>query len=217
MIAYTIFRRYVIADMNNMIAHIAKAIKAARSAKKLTQQELGERVGLPQSHISKIEQGRVDLQLSSLTEIARALDLEVTLVPRKSLPAVESAVRFSAPNIDEENIRSDLALHAQLARNLAQQIPQFEELTGFNRALEAVQKITVPIAAIEALQKALKPATDGWARSQRPLQKPDDSVKVLTQYRRSADELRALRNIVVHRQSESPPRAVPAYRLDDDE
>jgi transcriptional regulator with XRE-family HTH domain len=44
----------------------------------MTQKELGQRVGLPQSHISKIEKGAVDLQLSSLVEIARALDFEVS-------------------------------------------------------------------------------------------------------------------------------------------
>ena len=65
-------------------------IKAAREQKGLSQRALGERVGLPQSHISKIENGSVDLQASSLLEIARALDLELTLVPRVALPAVRA-------------------------------------------------------------------------------------------------------------------------------
>ena len=39
-------------------------------------------VGLPQGHLSKIESGLVDLQLSSLIELTCALDLEVTLVHR---------------------------------------------------------------------------------------------------------------------------------------
>ena len=72
---------------------IAAGIRAARTAKGLTQRELGQRVGLPQSHISKIESGAVDLQLSSLVEIARALDLELKLVPRRVLPAVEATIR----------------------------------------------------------------------------------------------------------------------------
>ena len=46
---------------------IADSFKSARLAKGLTQKELGRRVGMPQSHISKIESGGVDLQLSSLT------------------------------------------------------------------------------------------------------------------------------------------------------
>lgn len=72
---------------------IASAIRAARKAKGFTQQELGQRVGLPQSHVSRIENGAVDLQLSSLAEIARALNLEVRLVPRKALPAIDGLLR----------------------------------------------------------------------------------------------------------------------------
>lgn len=72
---------------------IAAGLKTARIAKGLTQKELGCRVGMPQSHISKIESGGVDLQLSSLTELSRALDLEVTLVPRAAVLALEAVLR----------------------------------------------------------------------------------------------------------------------------
>jgi transcriptional regulator with XRE-family HTH domain len=57
--------------------------------------ELGHRVGLPQSHVSKIESSAVDLQLSSLIAIARELDLELTLIPRTLLPAVKALQRTS--------------------------------------------------------------------------------------------------------------------------
>lgn len=83
---------------------IATSIRASRQAKALTQKALGQRVGLPQSHISKIEKGVVDLQLSSLVEIARALDLEVKLVPRKALPAVEGAVRAYGTTIETSQL-----------------------------------------------------------------------------------------------------------------
>jgi len=69
---------------------IAKTIKAARQAKGLSQLALAKAAGMPQSHISRIENAGVDLRLSSLTEIARALDLELILVPRKDIPAVRS-------------------------------------------------------------------------------------------------------------------------------
>ena len=75
---------------------IAAGLKAARLAKGLTQKELGCRVGMPQSHISKIESGGVDLQLSSLTELSRALDLEVTLVPRAAVLALKTVLRTVA-------------------------------------------------------------------------------------------------------------------------
>ncbi|MCY4296878.1 MAG: helix-turn-helix transcriptional regulator [Gammaproteobacteria bacterium] len=69
---------------------IAKTIKAARQAKGLSQLALAKAAGMPQSHISRIENAGVDLRLSSLTEIARALDLELILVPRRAIPAVRS-------------------------------------------------------------------------------------------------------------------------------
>jgi HTH-type transcriptional regulator / antitoxin HipB len=72
---------------------IAAALKQARLAKGWSQRELGTRAHIPQSHISRIEAGAVDLQLSSLIELARTLELEVTLTPRAALPAVKSVVR----------------------------------------------------------------------------------------------------------------------------
>lgn len=72
---------------------IAEALLEARQAKGLSQRALSQRAGVPQGHISNIERGAVDLRLSSLVAIARALDLELALVPRKSLPAVQSIAR----------------------------------------------------------------------------------------------------------------------------
>jgi HTH-type transcriptional regulator/antitoxin HipB len=69
--------------MHEQIEDIAKTLKAARQAKGLSQRELGERVGLPQTHISKIEQGATNIRLATLLEIARALDLELELIPRE--------------------------------------------------------------------------------------------------------------------------------------
>ncbi|MXY91707.1 MAG: helix-turn-helix transcriptional regulator [Gammaproteobacteria bacterium] len=74
------------------IDEISKTIKAVRQAKGLSQLALAKTAGMPQSHISRIENGGVNLRLTSLTEIARALDLELTLVPRKAIPAVRSIV-----------------------------------------------------------------------------------------------------------------------------
>ena len=44
--------------MPYQVEYIAAALKKARKAKKLSQTELGAKVGLPQSHVSKIETGR---------------------------------------------------------------------------------------------------------------------------------------------------------------
>lgn len=72
--------------------YLVAALRAAREEQKLSQRELGVLVGIPQGHISRIEAGAVDLQLSSLVELARALGMEVVLVPRKAIPAVRAVV-----------------------------------------------------------------------------------------------------------------------------
>jgi len=73
--------------------YIAAALKAARKRKELTQRNLSKRTRVPQSHISKIEKGAVDLHMSSLVEIARSLELEVMLVPRQLVLVVEALQR----------------------------------------------------------------------------------------------------------------------------
>ena len=56
---------------------------------------------MPQSHISKIESGGVDLRMSSLIALARVLDLELFVAPKKSVPAIKSIIRSSQGSIDE--------------------------------------------------------------------------------------------------------------------
>lgn len=57
-------------------------LRAARERRGLTQRDLGRLAGVPQSHISKIESGAVDLRLSSLLALAAVLDLELVLTER---------------------------------------------------------------------------------------------------------------------------------------
>ncbi len=71
---------------------IAEKLRTARLAKGLTQAKLGKKMGFPQSHISKIEAGEVDLRVSSLQQLARLLDLEPMLIPRVLTPAVQSLI-----------------------------------------------------------------------------------------------------------------------------
>lgn len=68
---------------------------AARQKLGWTQKELGQRVGLPQMHISGIETGRVVPRYDTLLEIARVLQLDLVLVPRHLVPVVQSLVKDS--------------------------------------------------------------------------------------------------------------------------
>ncbi len=71
---------------------IIKLLKKARIERKLKQSELGSKLGLPQSHISKIERGDTDLRLSTVADMARLLDLELVLVPRHLLPMIKAMI-----------------------------------------------------------------------------------------------------------------------------
>ncbi|MCB9987714.1 MAG: helix-turn-helix transcriptional regulator [Rhodospirillales bacterium] len=79
-----------------VVEYLAEALKAARAGKKLSQRGLSKATGMPQAQISKIENAAVDLKASTLIELARALDLEVMLVPRKHVPAVNSLIGLTA-------------------------------------------------------------------------------------------------------------------------
>lgn len=72
---------------------IGARLKKARLQKKWSQRTLSLSVGIPQSHISKIENGAVDLQTSSLIQLARILDLELMLVPRQLVPSFQALMR----------------------------------------------------------------------------------------------------------------------------
>lgn len=48
---------------------VSEMLKAARKEASLTQEELAERVGTKKSYISRIENGKADIQLSTLFKI----------------------------------------------------------------------------------------------------------------------------------------------------
>jgi transcriptional regulator with XRE-family HTH domain len=74
--------------MTNLVSDFARAIRVQRNRRGISQLELGERLKMPQSQIARFEAGERDIRLSTLMEIARALDLEPMLVPKRLIPAV---------------------------------------------------------------------------------------------------------------------------------
>ncbi len=69
---------------------ILNKLKIARQEKGLNQTEFGNKLGLPQSHISKIERGETDPRLSTVVDMARIVDRELLLVPRRLAPVIRS-------------------------------------------------------------------------------------------------------------------------------
>ncbi len=85
----------------NFIKHIGSQLKEARRQKGFSQAALASKVGLPQSHLSKIESGLVNLQISSLIELSRALDLELMLIPSILIRTVEGLQRGMHEKVSE--------------------------------------------------------------------------------------------------------------------
>jgi transcriptional regulator with XRE-family HTH domain len=67
---------------------LVDTLRSERHRRRMSQSKLGSIVKMPQSHLARIETGVADLRLSTLTEIARALDLEPMLIPKSLVPAV---------------------------------------------------------------------------------------------------------------------------------
>jgi len=59
--------------------YYGEILKEKRKELKITQKELAEKIGKKRSYIAHIEQGKTDMQLSSLIGISNALGLQLTL------------------------------------------------------------------------------------------------------------------------------------------
>lgn len=82
--------------MKHSVEPLIDVLKAARHDQAQSQRALSEQTGIPQSRLSLIESGAVDLRVSTLLQIARGLDLEVMLVPRRAVPLVRAMTRHAA-------------------------------------------------------------------------------------------------------------------------
>src|ERR1035441_6411107 len=79
--------------LTGLPADLRIQIKHARTQRGWSQRQLGAAVGLPQSHISGIEFGRVVPRFDTLLDLIRVLDLDLLVVPRSLIPAVQSLIR----------------------------------------------------------------------------------------------------------------------------
>ena len=162
--------------MNHAVKDFADRLRDARKRKGISQRKLSALSGVPQSHISKIEKGGVDLRVSSLMAISRALDLELALVPRKALPAVEAIANSStaseapSPKVHREFDRladaiksADVVLQSPAIRDALSRFHEFErhksqiidldELINLRKAFERAEKFGTLPAAEEAVKR----------------------------------------------------------------
>jgi transcriptional regulator with XRE-family HTH domain len=192
---------------------IARTLKEARENKGLSQRALSAKAGVPQSHISKIEKGAVDLRLSSLIELARVLDLELTLVPRKTVPAVNSIVRNSAPSTPHGGIpilRALKELHRiqDTLANVSKATQAVNEATQLQRRITDLSHFSLDNTALKAIRDANK-----------TLQAVKDTTQAIEAIRNVNAKFEQIRNALAH--SSSNIRAIesprPAYSLDDED
>lgn len=73
-------------------------LKQARKNQHITQTELSKRLHIPQSHLSKIEAGKIDMRLSSFIELARSLGYEPMLIPKSYQIAVNTIISQEDPS-----------------------------------------------------------------------------------------------------------------------
>jgi transcriptional regulator with XRE-family HTH domain len=74
------------------ISTIAGRLRKARLEKRLSQTELAQKLGVTQGTVSRAEQGRGDLRVGTLLEIARALDLDIVLAPRRLRSTIDHLI-----------------------------------------------------------------------------------------------------------------------------
>src|SRR5580658_4418683 len=78
-----------------------------------SQAELGQRLGLPQMHISGIETGKIVPRFDTLLDLVRVLDRDLLLVPRTLVPAVQALIRDERhPNRGTDADEGERSLYA---------------------------------------------------------------------------------------------------------
>ncbi len=201
--------------MTYSLEQIVGALKAAREEKGLSQRELSARAGVPQAHISKIENAAVDLKLSSLVELARVLGLELMLVPRSLVPAVQTMTggtdgAGSSTGETRRTMNELKRLRNLLAHRTA---PSTELHADAREDWERLQRTVSELGHLRfgpAEREQLRRVVELVRRAQKH---PERSGAL----RAASNELRTLRNRLAHGISEIASGPKPAYILDDED
>ena len=79
--------------LNRLPDDLRRELIEERHSRGWSQAELGQRLGLPQMHISGIETGKIVPRFDTLLDLVRVLDHDLLLVPRALVPAVQALIR----------------------------------------------------------------------------------------------------------------------------
>ena len=205
---------------------ILKNLREARQRKGFSQRELSAKSGVPQSHISKIESGAVDLRVSSLVALARVLDLELELVPKKTVPAVKSIVR-SSTSADvayaQKHIQREIEQYKQAVASITQ-IPSIanSDLEKLRKAVSDIEHFKLDNSALKAIFSARKALEELKSQSSANQLKEamEQSNGVQEAMKKAVRQMNSLRNSLAHSNPiQEAMELKPAYSLDggDDE
>ena len=173
------------------VRQLAQTLKEARVARGFTQRELAERAGFGQNRLALIEAGQVDLRTSTLVQLARALDLELVLTPRRVLPAVQSLTGNQASHWQER--RSVRGTPIRVLRHIQQHIAALErahlsseELPKVKRAVQALIEVgpNLGFSTLQPLRRSvhwLALARANIAQAEQPLAKAAAQLQELYQ------------------------------------
>jgi len=103
--------------MDKSINPIGLRLKALRKENDWTLSEVSKRTGISVATLSKVENGRTDLNFTSVNKLAEGLRLPVTdltnpqptVTGRRTITAVGDGVVFKAPDVDYEILCSDVS------------------------------------------------------------------------------------------------------------
>jgi transcriptional regulator with XRE-family HTH domain len=86
---------------------LRQELKTARLKHGWSQLELGQRIGLPQMHISAIETGKIVPRFNTLLDLVRILDYDFLMVHRSLVPTVQSLMRDYDDGTEERPLYAD--------------------------------------------------------------------------------------------------------------
>lgn len=193
--------------MGEKSAYLVRETREAREALSMSQRALSERTGQTQSHISQIESGKMEPGLSSFIDMARALGLEVMLVPKKLVPGVRAIVASHTNAIPQTRADQPRDKSFDRADRLLKKMQNaFGTSVDFKRVEDALHLLQrVPL--IDRDKHLVQSQIDLLERHQAS---PDVSA-ILSDV---AQRLQRLRNRIAHGGNAGPK---PAYTLDDED
>jgi transcriptional regulator with XRE-family HTH domain len=199
---------------------ISEMLISARRRAGLSQRALGAKVGVAQSHISKIERAAIDPQVSSLMELARALGLELMLVPAQLVPAVQALGREATPDPRRtpSTIDHDLNRLSRQAQELTKRFPETRVLFDIAATANEMRIARLDTSTAHEARPLIDAATTilkGLRGSRDHLPVEHTAVDANAEQALISTEraMRNLRNAWTHRDASFPQ--APAYRLDD--